>query len=1012
MGNKNLSNKLNIKGLKLYKICNILGNKLKFCIMKKNKNAVNNYLENIPPYKTVPHKIWDEENKDSILKLDWNESVIQPTPKVNQAIENMLKKADFFNLYPKTVNGDLLKLLSEYTHIPEENIQYFASSDSAHEYIAKVFVGEGENALILSPSYDNLRLTLQANCARIFYSDINDDFSFDQNKFEKDIKTIKPTFVYIVNPNNPTGNLLKTSYIEKLLQENPETLFLIDEAYYEFAKETCADLVLKYENIIVSRTLSKAFALANFRFGYILASKNNIKNISKIRNPKNITTFSQIAAQAVLSDISYMEDYVQKVNIAKEYFINEIKKFEPDIIAHKSHSNFVLIKLKDFKMKSDLFNYLKENNIFVRNLLHSDILYNCLRITIGTKEQMQKVVSVIDNFMLNINNLADKKSDKLALFDFCGTLVDFQSGNPYIFYVLNKINSPLLNIKDCLRKLKLKFCRLYDKEYLDKNDILKLLKGLNYKDLDKYALEYYINEVRPRIYENVLNKLLELKKCGYKIYLVSAGYEIYLKYFVQEFGLDGLLATKIKFDSNNKCLGIFDGKDCIGNQKVVYIKDILKNEIENASEVLGFTDSPSDLAMLKLCNKKYVVASKMETWMLDNNCEIIYIEGKIENKKIRFYLKDLNKIVKNKRVVLWGASLFLKELLKSETEANPNILGVIDKNPDNWGKMCGNYKIYPPEALNELKPEEVILTIINNNEKIFAELKKEFKEKYPKIKLHKNIFGKCNFMKHCINFCNQKFKEIKSKPILNYVETHVVDHCNLNCKGCSHYCPITPKNFINIKDYEKNLKVLSNKFQIKRFRIMGGEPLLHPEINQFIEITRKYLKDTNISLVTNMTLLDKMDDDFWEAMRTNAINLDISVYPVIKEKYADLINLIKSHKITIGDIHDCYNFVFRFSKKANKDEFEYCPTKSCVNLRKSRLYICPRGCYMDNFNKFFGSKYPEEKGIDIRFNSPKKILKYLNKPSPTCEICLAKEEDWKTSVWEVSKKQEGEYFID
>ena len=737
----NISGKLNIKGLKFNKIFNILKHKFKLCIIKKDKNTINNYLENILPYKTVPHKIWDVENKDSILKLDWNEAVIQPTPKVNQAIKDLVSQADFFNLYPKTVNGDLLKLLSEYTHIPEENIQYFASSDSAHEYIAKVFVGEGENALILSPSYDNLRLTLQANCARIFYSDINDDFSIDQSKFEKDIETIKPTFIYIVNPNNPTGNLLKSSYIEKLVQTYPETLFLIDEAYYEFAKETCADLVLKYENIIVSRTLSKAFALANFRFGYILASKNNIKNISKIRNPKNITTFSQIAAQAVLSDISYMEDYVQKVNIAKEYFINVIKKFEPDIIAHKSHSNFVLIKLKDFKMKSGLFNCLKENNIFVRNLLHSEILYNCLRITIGTKEQMQKVVSVIDNFMLNINNLADKKSDKLALFDFCGTLVDFQSGNPYIFYVLNKLNSPLLNIKNFVRKLKLKFCRLYNKYYLDKNDILKLLKGISFDDLDNYALEYYINEVRPHIYENVLNKLIELKSKGYKIYIVSAGYEIYLKYFAYEFGLDGVLATKIKFDRKNLCLGVFDGKDCISNQKVVYIKDILKNEIENASEIFGFTDSPSDLPMLNLCNKKYVVASKMENWIANNDCEIIYVEKKIENKETLFYLKDLNKIVKNKKVVLWGASIFLKELLKNETEANPNILGVIDKNPDNWDKMCGNYKIYPPEALNELKPDEVIMTIFNNNEKIYEELKKEFKEKYSNIKLMGNIFS-------------------------------------------------------------------------------------------------------------------------------------------------------------------------------------------------------------------------------------------------------------------------------
>ena len=89
-------------------------------------------------------------------------------------------------------------------------------------------------------------------------------------------------------------------------------MFLVDEAYYEFSKETCANLVQKYENIVISRTLSKAFALANFRFGYLLASESNIKSISNIRNPKNITTFAQVAATAALSDIPYMENYVNE----------------------------------------------------------------------------------------------------------------------------------------------------------------------------------------------------------------------------------------------------------------------------------------------------------------------------------------------------------------------------------------------------------------------------------------------------------------------------------------------------------------------------------------------------------------------------------------------------------------------------------------------------------------------------------------------------------------------------
>lgn len=617
------SKKIQINGLKVHKIYTIVGLKFKFCIIKSDKFHVNKYLRNLTPYKSVPHKVWDVEDKSTILKLDWNEATIPPTPKVNQAIEELLKKTDFFNLYPKTTNKNLIKLISDYVKLPQDNIQYFASSDSLHEYIAKIFIGEGDKVLIQGPSYDNFRLTVQANGAQVFYSDVDENFVFDEKKFEDDIKNIKPSFIYIVNPNNPTGNLIKSAFIEKLVSTHPDKMFLIDEAYYEFAKETCANLVLKYENIIVTRTLSKAFALANFRFGYLLASKSNIKSISNIRNSKNITTFSQTAAMAAFSDIPYMENYVKAVNEAKVYFLQEIKRFNPEITAHNSFANFVLIKCRTFKLRSDLFNYLKDNNIYVRNPLHSPLLYNCLRITIGTKEQMQKVINAIETFLSSkrpVNN-----SNKVALFDFCGTLVDFQSGNPYIFYVLKCLNSPLLNSKNQLRKLKLKLLRLFNKHYPDKNDILYLLKGLKYEDLQQYALEYYIQKVRPRFYSNVLDKLLELKSQGYKIYIVSAGYEIYLKYFAEEYGLDGVIATKIKFNNNGLCEGIFDGKDCIKEQKPVFLKKYLKDVLNPDTEILGFTDSCTDIPMLKLCQKKYVITNRQEEWMKENNCEVINV---------------------------------------------------------------------------------------------------------------------------------------------------------------------------------------------------------------------------------------------------------------------------------------------------------------------------------------------------------------------------------------------------
>lgn len=363
----------------------------------------NKYLRNLKPYKLASHKIWavEPEERANILKLDWNEATIPPSPKVMERVIKVLQQPSFFNLYPTTYNEELMHLLANYVELPMENVQYFGSSDVLHEYICKAFISVGDPVMILAPSYDNFRLTCQANGADVHFSYYNDDFTFDAEQFENDIITREPAVVYICNPNNPTGNVHSKDYIEHLLQEYPDTLFLIDEAYYEFSGITCKDLVLAYDNILISRTMSKAFALANFRLGYLIASKDNIQFINKIRNPKNLSTLAQEAACAALSDVDYMWHYVEEVKRGKEFFIKASEKHADFYVTHPSHGNFVLLEFKSYDAKIELLNYLADNNIFARDTTQAPIVYNCFRITIGTTEQMKHVMQVIDSFYNN-----------------------------------------------------------------------------------------------------------------------------------------------------------------------------------------------------------------------------------------------------------------------------------------------------------------------------------------------------------------------------------------------------------------------------------------------------------------------------------------------------------------------------------------------------------------------------------------------------------------------------------
>lgn len=360
----------------------------------------NKYLRNLKPYKLASHKIWmvTPEERTGILKLDWNEASVPPSPKVKERIEKILKEPSFFNLYPTTYNDELMALLSEYVGLPVDNLQYFGSSDALHEYICKVFISVGDPVMILGPSYDNFRLTCQANGAEVFFTYYNEDFTFDAAKFEADINRIEPAVVYICNPNNPTGNVHHQLYIEHLLNEFSDTLFLIDEAYYEFSGITCKDLVTKYDNILISRTMSKAFALANFRVGYLIASKENVQFVNRIRNPKNLTTFAQEAACGVLSDTQYMWNYVDEVHRAMDEFSEEMKKHSEHFKIIPSYGNFLMLHFQNYEEKIDLLNYLAANNIFVRDTTQADCVKKCFRITIGTCEQMKRVASAINSF--------------------------------------------------------------------------------------------------------------------------------------------------------------------------------------------------------------------------------------------------------------------------------------------------------------------------------------------------------------------------------------------------------------------------------------------------------------------------------------------------------------------------------------------------------------------------------------------------------------------------------------
>ncbi len=374
----------------------------KLTLPTKPGENIQNYLETFHPYSAPAHDIWSvsDSSRGQILKLDWNEATVQPSQYVRSRIMELARDGKYYNYYPNTNDVELLRKISDYVGVSEQNVQIFPSSDSAHEYIARVWLRKGDRCGLVWPAYDNFRATAELADSEVLYFDMP-DFKFDKDVFMELVQRERPKLVYICNPNNPTGELVPEDTIGFLLKANPEVLFLIDEAYVEFSGGAIDALVNEYGNLIVSRTFSKAFGLANFRIGYLVSSIDNIRLLTDARNSKNISTFAQVAALSALEDRQSMDGYVKQVREGREYLKGELKKLSYVGTVYDSTANFVMFELENNRYKWKLIEFLKRNGIYVRDVGQTGyIREHCVRITAGTRKQMETVVKKMREFCL------------------------------------------------------------------------------------------------------------------------------------------------------------------------------------------------------------------------------------------------------------------------------------------------------------------------------------------------------------------------------------------------------------------------------------------------------------------------------------------------------------------------------------------------------------------------------------------------------------------------------------
>ena len=314
--------------------------------------------------------------------LNANESAF-PTPK--KIIELVKKELDNVDLrrYPDTDNTYVRECLAKAYNIDIKNITIGVGSDQMLDCIFRSLI-EDEYIIACNPTFSMYKEYASYTNGKFIDIDFKEGFIYDTENIIKAINKYNPKLVIICTPNNPTGSRMERADLEKIINTT-KGVVLIDEAYAEF-DETNYDLALKYDNVIVLKTFSKAYALAGIRLGYAISCKDLIDTINVVKPPYNISTLSNIIAGIAITNKDLYQENIKEIVKLKDELYNSLCKLglNPNI----SYSNFIFVKLND-----KIYNHLLENKIYIRRLMYNNEYW--YRINTGTKEENEIVIKTI-----------------------------------------------------------------------------------------------------------------------------------------------------------------------------------------------------------------------------------------------------------------------------------------------------------------------------------------------------------------------------------------------------------------------------------------------------------------------------------------------------------------------------------------------------------------------------------------------------------------------------------------
>ena len=343
--------------------------------------------------KVVPYTPGEQPEETNVIKLNTNENPYGPSEELFKAMSEL--DAESMRKYPNPAASELVKALADYHGVSKDKVFVGVGSDDVLGMSFMTFFNSGKE--ILFPDITYSFYPVWADMMKIPYKEIplKDDFTIDPEDYCRENGGI-----VIPNPNAPTAMLMSRENIIRILESSKDSVVIIDEAYIDFAPEgsSVMDLIDKYDNLLVVRTYSKSRSLAGLRIGYAVGNATLIKYLNDVKYSYNSYTMngpSITLGKAVIKDEDYFRSCIDRIIKTREKFTDEMKRLGFTVLP--SSANFIFAAHPDVKAV-DIFEAAKKEGIFFRHF-NAPRIDNFLRITIGKEEDMERVISFLEDFL-------------------------------------------------------------------------------------------------------------------------------------------------------------------------------------------------------------------------------------------------------------------------------------------------------------------------------------------------------------------------------------------------------------------------------------------------------------------------------------------------------------------------------------------------------------------------------------------------------------------------------------